>query len=174
MIKVIKLPVERWEEYRNLRLRALKEDPQAFGASYEDNLNNPPSEWQRRLINAIEGKTNWLFFAEENGKLTGMIGAYIEKDVTDVATVIAVFVPKEERGKGVGSVLMETLLAELKKNPVLKKARLMVNKNQTEAVGLYKKFGFEEVGKENFKMGNGELATEIVMERPVFGAHIGI
>jgi ribosomal protein S18 acetylase RimI-like enzyme len=165
MTKIIKLPLGRWEEYRNLRLRALKEDPQAFGASYEDNLKNPPSEWQRRLENAMEANGNWLFFAEEKGKLVGMIGAFIEKGVTDTATVIAVFVPNEERGKGVGNILMQTLLTELKEKPDLKKAKLMVNEKQTEAVGLYKKFGFIEIGKENFKMGNGELATELVMEK---------
>ena len=28
---ITRLPVERWREYRELRLRALKTDPQAFG-----------------------------------------------------------------------------------------------------------------------------------------------
>jgi len=37
-IKIIKLTPERWEEYKNLRLEALKNSPTAFASSYEDNI----------------------------------------------------------------------------------------------------------------------------------------
>ena len=33
------------------------------------------------------------------------------------------------------------------------------------AVGLYKKFGFEVVGKEDGVMGNGVMQTELLMEK---------
>jgi ribosomal protein S18 acetylase RimI-like enzyme len=165
-MEIVKLPIIDWEKYRALRLRALKEDPQAFGSSYANNVNSPPEEWKRRLKKAQEGNSgSYLLFARAQDKLVGMIGAFMEKDATDTATIIAMYVPKEERGKGISKKLMHTLLVELAQKPHLKTAKLMVNKNQLPAFNLYKNFGFEEVGKEHFKMGDGNYAEELVMEK---------
>lgn len=164
-IEIVRLTSVDWQEYKALRLRALKEDSQAFGANYQTNLEYPETEWKRRLENASKGKTNWLLFAREKNKLVGMLGAFIEDGDTDTATIFSVYVPVEERGKGISNELMEGILKELSQKSFLKKVKLMVNKDQKVAVGLYKKFGFEEVGMQHFKMGNGRLADELMMER---------
>lgn len=96
-----------------------------------------------------------------------MIGAYMEKDSNDTATIISVFVPKEERGKGISSLLMEKMISELSAKPYLKKINLTVNKDQVAALNLYTKFGFVKVGEQNFKMGNGQKAVEFVMEKQI-------
>ena len=36
-----------WEDYKNLRLEALKNEPQAFGSSYKDQVNNADDIWQQ-------------------------------------------------------------------------------------------------------------------------------
>ena len=164
-MEITKLTGTEWQEYRNLRLRALKEDPQAFGTNYKTSLEYTEEEWKRRLDNASKGETNWLLFAKDNDKLVGMVGAYLEKEVKDTATIISVYVPNEERGKGISKKLMEHLLNELSHKTFLKKVKLTVNKNQASAVGLYKKFGFLETGTQRFKMGDGKFATESIMER---------
>lgn len=164
-MEILKLPVDSWQEYRDLRLQALKEDPQAFGSSYQTNFEYPKEEWQRRLTNAAVGKINWLLFAREKDKLVGMIGAYMEDNSVDMATILSVYVSKKERGKGVSIKLMEGMLEELSGKSFLKKAKLRVNRDQLPAVGLYKKFGFKEVGTEPHKMGDGKLVDVLVMER---------
>ncbi len=164
-MEIVKLPLSEWESYRNLRLKALIEDPQAFGASYEDNSKYTEEEWKRRLGKAYDGKTNWLLFARQDSKLVGMVGAYIDKGVKDTATVISVFVPKEERGKQISTKLMGKLLLELSNNESLKKVELTVNTLQKPAITLYKKFGFKETGIQKFKMGDGKFANEFKMER---------
>lgn len=164
-MEIIKLAIEDWQEYKKLRLRALKEDPHAFGSSYSDIVNDPEKEWKRRLENALKGETNWLLFAKENDRLVGMIGAFMEEGATDAVTIIAMYVPREERGKGISKMLMEGILNELSQKSFIKKVKLMVNKIQTPAVNLYKKFGFSEVGKLNFRLGDGKLADELVMEK---------
>jgi len=166
-MEIVKLSAEDWEEYKTLRLRALKEDPQAFGTTYQKNIAYPKAEWQRRLASVAKGETNWLLFARENNKLVGMIGAFIEEDVEGTATIFGVYVPKEERGRGISIKLMEEILKELSKKSIFKKVKLMVSKNQLPAIGLYKKFGFKQVGIEHFKMGDGNIAEELVMERPL-------
>jgi ribosomal protein S18 acetylase RimI-like enzyme len=164
-IEIVKLTSSDWQEYRAIRLRSLKEDPQAFGANYQSNFEYPEEEWKRRLENASKGEKNWLLFAKEGDKFVGMIGAFLEDGATDTATIVSVYVPIEERGKGVSNKLMDGILKELSQKDFLKKVKLAVNKDQKSAVSLYKKFEFEEIGVQYFKMGNGELADELMMER---------
>ena len=101
---ITRLPVERWPEYRELRLRALETDPQAFGQSWEEATNYPDDRWRQRLIDAEAGK-GWLVFAEREGRLIGMSGAYQWPEDVEAnrAMVIAVFVEPEARGRGSAS-----------------------------------------------------------------------
>ena len=62
--EIITLPIEEWEAYRALRLRALKEEPQAFAASYAEQVQYPPEQWQMRLRNAGTTGREWLLDAE--------------------------------------------------------------------------------------------------------------
>ena len=96
-ISIIKSGDVSWKDYRDVRLEALREDPQAFGSSYQDNVQKPDSYWQGRLAEAAEGKNSWLLFAKENDRLIGMIGAFQSDDDTkhNTATIISLFVTKD-------------------------------------------------------------------------------
>ena len=167
-METVRLQLNEWEKFRDLRLRGLKEEPQAFGASYEENLKYTEEEWKRRLQNALEEKTNWLIFAKDGDKLVGLIGAFVNKEKSqDTATIYSVYVPREERGKGIAKKLMEELLERILKNKDIKKLELDVNKDQVAAVGLYEKFGFKIVGNQKYTMGNGQEVDEYLMERLV-------
>ncbi|MFX1453530.1 MAG: GNAT family N-acetyltransferase, partial [Promethearchaeota archaeon] len=65
MIEVKKLSSDRWKNYRDLRLEALKSDPIAFSSSYEEEKIFPEKIWKKRINNAL--------FAILNDKLVGMI-----------------------------------------------------------------------------------------------------
>lgn len=43
-----------WQIYKDLRLRALKDSPDAFGTTYHDACKYPESLWQARLENVSE------------------------------------------------------------------------------------------------------------------------
>ncbi len=162
---VLSLPVERWKEYRELRLRALREDPEAFSSAYATAKDLPDDFWQGRLTKALKGEREWLLFARESGKLVGMIGAYIAEGTTDTATIVSVYVPAEERGKGISSRLMEEMLAVLSRKPRLKLARLAVNVTQLPALKLYKRFGFYEIGREDAETGEAKPVEQVLMEK---------
>ncbi len=163
-MEIITLPAKEWQAYRALRLRALLEEPQAFSSLYADALATPEETWTTRLQEASEAESTWLLFARENGRLVGMIGAYMEQGASDTATVVSVFVPKEERGQGIGTRLMERMLDTLSTKPFLSRAKLLVNKHQTPALGLYRKFGFRQTGAQTVQMGDGNLVEELTME----------
>jgi GNAT superfamily N-acetyltransferase len=112
-IKIVTLKPEEWQEYRDLRLRALKEDPQAYGSTYEENAKHPDEYWRKRLEDTLNTNTQWLVFAKLDDVLVGMVGAFAEKE-PDNAHVIAVYVTPEARGKGISKLLMQELLAKIK------------------------------------------------------------
>ncbi|MBI2011554.1 hypothetical protein HYS91_02180 [Candidatus Daviesbacteria bacterium] len=60
-IEIIKLNPNRWEEYKELRLQALKENPEAFGSTYEEAADKPDKEWKSRLEKVQKLKNYWMF-----------------------------------------------------------------------------------------------------------------
>jgi ribosomal protein S18 acetylase RimI-like enzyme len=168
---VINLPIHRWKEYREIRLMALKQDPEAFSSSYADSLKQPDEFWKKRLAEAAAGKRAWLLFAGQDDKLLGMIGAYLEHESADMATIVSVYVVREARGRGISALLMEAILRLLSSAPALQEARLSVNVTQLAAIQLYKRFGFREIGVEPSATGVGQAVQQLVMQRklPVQG-----
>jgi ribosomal protein S18 acetylase RimI-like enzyme len=162
---ITRLPVERWPEYRELRLRALKTDPQAFGQSYDEAVNHPEERWRQRLLDAAEGKS-WLVFAEQDGRLIGMSGAYQWPEDLEAnrAMIIAVFVDPELRGQRIGERLVQAVLDQLRAAGLCS-AILAVNPEQVAAVRLYERMGFIATGTEVNQLGNGQECEETVMER---------
>ena len=158
------LSPEEWQLYKQIRLESLMVEPQAFGISYANNIQRPASYWQERLREAQSGEKSWLLFAKENDRIIGMIGAYRAED-NDVVEIISVYVTKEHRGQGVASALMAAILGEIDKGGAFRKVALTVNVGQTEAVTLYRRFGFQIVGEKNGVLGDGNAYTGYIMEK---------
>lgn len=153
-IEIVSLRPEEWQLYKELRLRALKEEPQAFGSTYEENLNHPDAYWKQRLEDSFKKDTQWLLFARLNNQLIGMIGAYLEKE--DQAEVIAMYVMPETRGKGISKLLMKELIKKIKINNDIKKIIITVNPEQKAALHLYHNVGFQLVSQEKDILGDGK------------------
>jgi len=162
--QVVKLTPEEWQLYKQIRLEALKVEPQAFGSRYAEVLQRPDSHWQERLKEAQAGEKSWLLFAQENDRIIGMIGAYCEEG-SDAVDIISVFVTKEKRGQGVASALMAAILKEVGKGGAFRKARLTVNAGQTAAVTLYRHFGFQIVAEQPGVLGDGNVYPGYIMEK---------
>lgn len=163
--KISPLSVSQWKQYRDLRLRAIRESPQAFLDTEQETRAFPEKKWRQRLADAAAGKS-WQLFARLHGKLVGMIGAYRSDDdvKNQSATIVGIWVAPEARGKGVGRKLMETLMDTLKKRSI-KTVHLSVNVEQTAAVVLYKKLGFQIVEEKEAVMGDGKKHEELMMEK---------
>jgi ribosomal protein S18 acetylase RimI-like enzyme len=162
MLEIIPLPPAHWQLYRDLRLEALRTEPQAFGASYEENAQKPDDYWQGRLRETAEGVKSWLLFARAEDRLVGMIGAYAP-DQTDTIELISMYVSPVVRGKGVANALMEALLEALGKTLRFRHVRLAVNVDQGPAIALYQRSGFQIEGEQMVRMGDGLMHRELVM-----------
>ncbi len=157
-IKLVTLLPDDWSKFRDLRLEALQNEPQAFGATYEDALNHPESEWRRWLGDIV-------VFAQDESKnaLVGMMGAF--KKENDVWNLYTVYLNSEYRGKGVSSQLLEDLLSKVQSKNA-RAIELTVNVHQDSAVALYKKYGFEVMEiLPSQNMGDGSMVDEYFMRK---------
>jgi RimJ/RimL family protein N-acetyltransferase len=170
-IKIGMMSPNRWKEYKELRLKALKEDPQAFGFSYEEEVDTPDKKWQAKLRKSQEKKSRVIIFASDKNRLVGMIVARLETEQIKqehVAEIVGFFVEKTYRGQGIGEKLFGRILEELKTLPKIIKVELYVNPRQTSALAIYRRFGFQEIGtfRKELKMGNkfyDSLAMELFL-----------
>ncbi len=155
-----KLDPTRWEQFRELRLEALKSDSSAFGSEYEEELNYGKVVWQSRIGGVI--------FAISNNVPIGMMGQvyFTRKKEAHVMDIVGFFVKKEFRGMGIGTRLLEETIRAISENRNIRKIKLAVNSPQTVAASIYRKFGFEVVGtlKEEAFV-DGKYLDQTIMEK---------
>lgn len=160
MIVVEKLQDDRWKEFRDLRLESLKEEPTAFGSSYDEEKNFSEEEWRRRMNNA--------FSALSEDKLIGTIMCIQNSRVKTrhVASIYGFYVKREFRGQGVGRKLINFALEHVHKSGQVIKIKLEVNPDQEAAVKLYQSCGFKVVGLLRMELWvEGRFYDELIMER---------
>ncbi len=145
-IKIITdLAVERWEEFKNLRVEAQTNDPNAFSSEIVETLKQSESDWRAKL----EGKSgNKWVFAECNGKLIGMgfINFYQKLRFKHNVSLQGLYVTPEYRGKGIGEMLITARIEIISQNPGIKNILCDTYGTQVASIELHKKLGFEIAG----------------------------
>ncbi len=141
-IEIKKIDSSEWESLRTLRLRAVKEEPEAFGRTFEEEQAIPEADWKKKIE-----ETTYLG-ARDGKELVGTINIVRQKGekLKHWATIYSVYVIPEQREGGVGRQLMEKAIQELKETPGIIKAVLYVCETQKTAITLYESLGFQPVG----------------------------
>ena len=144
-ISVVVLGPRDWRDLRAIRLEALRSEPAAFSSSYEETLAWSDEDWRRRLTN--DDRLH-LVARVENCPI-GIVGAYLRSDEGDdsVAVVFGMYVTMEHRGRGIGRLLLTSLIDRLSAFPQIATIRLWVTQTQDPARALYESMGFRVVGK---------------------------
>ncbi len=159
MVKVVRLSDDSWGDYRELRLEALKNDPLAFGSSYEEEVNLSEDEWKRRIRNVL--------FAVERDIPVGMISCVFNTRIKTrhLAAIYGFYVKPGNRGKGIGERLLGAALSEAKKKRVVK-IQLSVNPLMVPAVKLYERAGFRALvtARRELRIG-GKFYDLLMMEK---------
>jgi ribosomal protein S18 acetylase RimI-like enzyme len=93
---------ESWRELRDLYLKLLKSDPEAFADTYEEIASLGKEDWKKDL-----GRSGATFVATDADKFVGMgrINFYDELPGVPVLHKLGVF--PEYRGKGIAQKLIE-------------------------------------------------------------------
>ena len=141
MISIRRLPRARWAAYRKLRLEALKSDSPAFGSSYGEEVKMPPDVWRQRITDVL--------FAVSGGVPIGMVSVVFSDRVKTrhLAFIYGLYVTPGHRGKGVGTTLIDAVIAKVRKNRNILKVELSVNPEFRAALSIYQKAGFLTTGR---------------------------
>jgi len=94
------------------------------------------------LKQELENDKTKYIIAKEKNEVVGFAGISV---VFDEATLNNLVVKKSCRGRGIGGELLETLI-EICSESKLKSFTLEVNVENTPAIKLYEKFGFQNLG----------------------------
>ncbi len=149
---VRRLDPEDWELYRRVRLDALKEAPYAFGSTYEHEVQFDAANWRRRIARRP------TFVAEVDGAVVGTVTTG-DSDVTGAAALIAMWVDPRHRRRGVGDLLVKTVL-DWTAEQGYREAFLWVTAVNAAAERLYARNGFVRTGASQ-DVRPGELEYEM-------------
>lgn len=133
-------------DFRALRLRALREHPEAFTSSFEEAVHRPLEDSVRRLAPDADERF-WGAFDGE--MLVGMVGLHPEQSAKTrhKAKVVAMYVAPEHTRRGIGKALLHALVAQARTDG-LESLTLTVTAGNHEAERLYADVGFVSFGIE--------------------------
>lgn len=154
MSAVREIGPEDWRLWRALRLRALEEAPEAFGATLASALDGD-AQGGEAYWHGYFTRPGSALIAEVDGVPVGMARVVVEDGP---AHLYSMWVAPEARGRGVGALLIATGVEWLAAHHPGRALRLDVVETNLPARRLYSRCGFVVVGP------NPEDAAEIVME----------
>ena len=144
------------EAYQALRLRSLKEDPDPFGATYDEWLSRPVAQITQRLRTTTPEA--YILGAFEEDTLVGII-AFTRDDKRKFrhkGGITSMYVAPEARGRGIARDLLLDVVARARELRGLEQITLSVVSDNAPAHGLYLSAGFEVFGTERHAMKDGD------------------
>lgn len=142
--------------YRYIRLECLKNYPDNFSSTFEDESKKPKLAFEEYIAQNLPDI--FMMGAFDMDKLIGICGFFREQKVKcrHVGSIIQMYMQAQYAGKGIGYGLLKTTIAESFKNPGVEQLTLGVVTHNISANRLYEKSGFKEYGihKRQFKEGS--------------------
>lgn len=144
---------------RDVRLRALQTDPDAFGSSYEVAVALSDDEWEEAVGVSAVGSDEIILVAETRDRFVGMAGAFTLPETPRTRNLYGMWVAPDARRSGLGAQLVETVV-DWSKAAGADDVSLWVVESNLDARHLYEKAGFAPTGTTQPLPSNPEL-TEI-------------
>jgi RimJ/RimL family protein N-acetyltransferase len=175
--------VHRSKDDRAFQVRkARKEDAAAMLRYAETLFAEPglsllysPGEFSKTLaeeeefIESYSGPSALLLVATAGGEVIGSLafrGGTMARTRHDGTFGVAI--AKHWRGVGVGSVLIERMIAWAKEHPEIERIGMEVFETNPGALRLYRRFGFQEEGRRRAAMRMGERRVDAIQMAVVF------
>lgn len=150
MVVIRPLQGKDWEQFREIRLAAVRENPKAYGLAEADEASKTDGEWEAHCRDAEHGKGTWFVVAlSDKGKMVGMLGAveifgtYMNHQVE----IIRAYVDPKFRQLGIMEKLFLSLKEQLQKAGHIEQMIVWVTLHD-EQVGkeMFEKLGFKLAG----------------------------
>lgn len=133
---------DEWRELRDIRLRALADAPDAFGATLADEDADPDEAWQRRA-NRPDG--TMIVAVDDTGRFIGVGSGGPAPDTRDFAAIFGMWVAPASRGQGIGAGIIRQI-ADWARGAGYEAIGLGVTIDNGPAIALYERLGFRDTG----------------------------
>ena len=142
--------------YRELRLSGLKNAPQYFGSTYEEEILD--SKLMFEMYIKIDSPDHVMFGAFDGERLIGITGfnRMARKRAMHRGEVVQVYVEPNYRGQNIGEKLIRSVLEYAFRLDGIEQVQLSVIAGNQKAITLYEKLGFKTFGVQSryFKAGD--------------------
>lgn len=144
-----------WELLRELRARVLSADPDAFGSTLVEEQQYDEARWRGRLG---RGYSIVSFLDEHPVGLGGLFEVS-----PGVSMVVSMWVAPEARGRGVGRMILDDVVAAV---PPENRVVLWVADGNSSARRLYERAGFVDTGeREPLRPGSPLIKSQMELRR---------
>ncbi len=135
--------------YRDLRLEALRNHPEAFSSDYAEHLAKPMAFWTQRLLSSGSDDGVTLYFATVDQELVGMCGlaCTVSPKLRHSGSIVSMYVRPDWRGLGIAQALVNACL-EWARGLDVKVVKLGVVTTNAAAIRCYARCGFWVYGIE--------------------------
>jgi ribosomal protein S18 acetylase RimI-like enzyme len=147
------------DAYRAIRLRMLREHPEAFGASAGDLEREPPEVFAGKYRERVAAEGRFILGAYIASELVGTAGFFRERGakICHKGTIWGMYVAPEARGRGIGRALLEAVVARAAKTQAgLEQILIAAAVENAAACHLYESAGFVTWGLEPAALKLGE------------------
>ena len=145
----------------SLRLRALREHPECFASSPEEE-ENVPLDVVRARLDSQSPATNLVLGAFLDDKLVGMTGLRRDtfRKAAHKARIWGMYVAPELQSRGIGRCLLEATIDAARKMGGVEQLHLEVVVDNAPALSLYRSLGFQSYGVEKRALRVGETFVD--------------
>lgn len=153
-----------WQVYRDLRLRALAESPDAFGSTLVVEQARADEAWESRLGSGVASKLDLPLLALADNEPSGLAWAKVDQTDPWRVNLYQMWVAPGSRGQGLGGLLLNTAIAWARAQGA-KEMGLGVTVSNSPALHLYRHAGFSPSGPaESLRPGSDLLSQSMVLQ----------
>ena len=145
MIIIAPITVQNTETFKEVRLRALRDTPNAFGSTYARESQASDADWIQRAI-WWNGERGIGLLAMDGGVACGIAGSFLDQEDPTRAHLVSMWTAPTHRRQGIGAQLVKEIIgwARTREASVL---QLMVTSNNEQAILFYEHLGFVRTGR---------------------------
>ncbi len=161
-ISIKQINIDDWEDFREIRLKALKSDPKVFGSHFDREKTYSKQDWKEW----VGAKGQAIFFIYDDKKIIGMTGIYIPQDTVEKTTAVlwGSWLKPKYRRNGISNLMYETRIEWAKQHPELK--RIEVSHRESNVASKYanQKHGFKLLKEEDKEWHGGIEEKDVIYE----------
>ena len=142
---------------RELRLRALRDAPDAFATTVEQAQERPPQHWEDFAVKSEVAATQVTLVVVDDARWLAMTSCFLDEEVPHAAWLVQMWVEPESRGLGLGRRLVEAA-ADWARARGVTRLKTSVSEGNAAAEALYEAVGFHPTGERGRLASNPSVA----------------